>query len=60
MYAVIEKEENYPYLLTTARLEYTLGNREKAIALTKRGLDAALDFMDITEGEAFRDMLTGN
>lgn len=59
MYAVIEKEENYPYLLTTARLEYTLGNRDKAIALTKRGLDAALDFMDTTEGEAFRDMLTG-
>lgn len=53
MYAVIDAEESYPYLLTTAHLEYTLGNRDKAIELTKRGLAAAFDWMDTTEGEDF-------
>ena len=53
MYIVIETEEAYPYLLTTAHLEYTLGNRDKAIELTKRGLPAAFEWMDTTEGEDF-------
>ncbi len=53
MYGVIETEESYPYLLTAAQLEYTLGNREKAIVLTKRGLATAFDGLDITEGEEF-------
>lgn len=59
MYAVIESEEFYPYLLTTAHLEYTLGNRDKAIELTKRGLAAAFDWMDTTEGEDFLGKLDG-
>ena len=53
MYGIIETEESYPYLLTAAQLEYTLGNREKAIALTKRGLAAADEEEDVSEGEDF-------
>lgn len=59
MNGIIETEESYPYLLTTAHLEYTLGNRDKAIALMKRGLAAAFDWMDTSEGEDFLEKLEG-
>ena len=57
MYPLIEAEESYNYLITTARLEYSLGNTDKTLSIVKRALASAEDGTDTRDADKLLEML---
>lgn len=57
MYPLIETEVNYNYFLTTAQLEYTLGNTDKTLSLVKKALASAEDETDTRDADKLIQML---
>ena len=57
MYPLIEEDENYAYFLTTAQLEYILGNTDKTLSLVKKALDSAEDGADTRDADRLFETL---
>lgn len=57
MCPLIKEEETYTYILSTARLEYTLGNFEKSLSLLNKALASAEEGADTWDAKKLIDML---
>src|SRR5690554_6138725 len=57
MYPIIKSENAYTYLLTTAQLEYVLGNTDQTLSLAKEALISAEEGSDTFEADRLIELL---